>query len=29
LGPGPATISVRQIGNWAASRSAETITTLP
>jgi hypothetical protein len=29
LGSGPATISVRQIGNWAASRSAETITTLP
>ena len=28
LGPGPATIAVRQIGDWAGSHAAETIITL-
>jgi hypothetical protein len=29
LGPGPAVISVRQIGDWAGSRPVETIMNLP
>jgi len=29
LGTGPASIAVRQIGDWAGSRSVETATTLP